>query len=45
MCSRVSVLAVGLTGWRVPLRAPCLPRVWFLARVCYDVGVAAIFTW
>ena len=22
-----------------------LPRVWFLARVCYDVGVAAIFTW
>ena len=49
VCHRaVSIMARESVCWLVSASPPfCLflTRVWFLARVCYDVGVAAIFTW
>ena len=47
--ARVGVLAGGCERvGRVSASPPfCLflPRVWFLARLCYDGGVAVIFVW
>ena len=41
------VASVWRRGGRVSVSPPrlFLPRVWFLARLCYDGNVAAIFVW